>query len=168
MLKKYNRGIAPILGDGNCLFRALSKLTFWTEDWHALVRSLLMEFVSLNQVVFQEYCSEDIAQHILKMKHIRTWGGHVELQAASFLLKLPIYVLTQRDGNDAFYWEVFRPRQIELVFPETEISKPPGVHHYELCHSMRCHYDVITLSDGTAPVDPPSLEQQHSYMKLDD
>ena len=108
-LKSFRRGIAPILGDGNCLFRAMSKLTYYSEDWHSLVRSILVEFISLNKDVFKELCSEDINDHIRNLKHLTTWGTHVEIKAASYLLNIPIYVCTQKDGNDEFYWEVFKP-----------------------------------------------------------
>ena len=91
-LQSLDRGIVPILGDGNCLFRALSKLTYGSEEWHSFMRQTLIDFVSLNREVFQSYCTEDITDHLSKMKYDRRWGTHVELQAAAFLLKLPICV----------------------------------------------------------------------------
>ena len=81
-LKSFDRGIVPILGDGNCLFRALSKLTYGEEEWHSFMRALLVEFVSQNREIFQSYCTGDITHHLSKMKHERSWGIHVELQAA--------------------------------------------------------------------------------------
>ena len=47
-LMSFKRGIIPVLGDNNCLFRALSRLMFDSEDWHAFVRQQLVEFESLN------------------------------------------------------------------------------------------------------------------------
>lgn len=41
------------------------------------------------------------------MKYDRTWGTYVELQAAASLLKLPIYVFTQKSGSDGYYWDIF-------------------------------------------------------------
>ena len=168
-LESFSRGIVPILGDGNCLFRAHSKLTYGDEEWHSFMRALLVEFVSLNQEVFRSYCIVNITDYLSKMKHERTWGTHVELQAAASLLKLPIYVFTQKSGSGEYYWEVFKPirdAQTVLKLPESAIQKPLGVHHYEICHTMRCHYDIITLSDGFRPIEPPHIEPQHSYLEI--
>ena len=68
-LQSLDRGIVPILGDGNCLFRALSKLTYGSEEWHSFMRQTLIDFVSLNREVFQSYCTEDITDHLSKMKY---------------------------------------------------------------------------------------------------
>ena len=48
-LKSYNRQILPILGDGNCLFRAISQIIFETEDYPQQIRKVLVE---LNKDVF--------------------------------------------------------------------------------------------------------------------
>ena len=75
------------------------------------MRALLVEFVSLNQEVFRSYCIVDITDHLSKMKYERTWGTHVELQAAASLLKpyQSSYVFTQKSGSGEYYWEVFKP-----------------------------------------------------------
>ena len=128
-----------------------------------------MEFISLNKDVFKELCSEDINDHIRNLKHLTTWGTHVEIKAASYLLNIPIYVCTQKDGNDEFYWEVFKPNCTRILkFPESKLVKPAGVWHYELCHSMRCHYDIVVLEDGSIPTDPPPLPSPNTvYIELE-
>ena len=133
------------------------------------MRALLVEFVSLNREIFQAYCEEDITDHLSKMKHERSWGTHVELQAAASLLQLPIYVFTQKNGSDDYYWEVFKPirnGQTVLKFPESDTENPRAVHHYEICHNMRCHYDIMTLSDGLRPIEPPYIQTQHIYSEI--
>lgn len=165
-LQSLDRGIVPILGDGNCLFRALSKLTYGSEEWHSFMRQTLVEFVSLNHEVFQSYCTEDITDHLSKTKHDRRWGTHVELQAAASLLKLPIYVFTQKSGSGDYYWEIFKPMKEPLKLPDSAIEKPQGVDHYEICHTLGCHYDIIILGDGLRPIEPPFIETQHSYLNI--
>ena len=107
------------------------------------------------------------------MKHERTWVTHVELQAAASLLKpyQSSYVFTQKSGSGEYYWEVFKPvrdAQTVLKLPESAIQKPLGVHHYEICHTMRCHYDIITLNDGHGlrPIELPNIVPQHSYLEI--
>ena len=72
----------------------------------------------------------------------------VELQAAASLLKLPIYVFTQKGGSGDYYWEIFKPMKDPLKLPDSTIEKPRGVDHYEICHTLGCRYDLITLTDG--------------------
>ena len=100
------------------------------------------------------------------MKHERTWGTQLELQAAASLLKLPIYVFTQKDGSGDYYWEIFKPINSPLRSPDTTIEKPLGVHHYELCHTQGCHYDLIVQGDGRWPIEPPFIKTQHIYLDI--
>lgn len=165
-LQSFNRGIKPILGDGNCLFRAFSQLTFGTEDYHSHIRAVLVDFESTNSDIFQSYCTEDITNHLLRIKLQKTWGTHVELQAAACLLELPIYVCTQKSGSGQFYWEVFKPLKTKFTIPKNKIEKPCGIHHYEICHTMRMHYDIITARDGSMPFEPPHIQTEHIYMSV--
>lgn len=167
----FRRGIRPVLGDGNCLFRALSSLTYGQEEWHSLIRRVIVEFITLNSKVFKEYCEGDIVQHINQLKHQTSWGSHVELIAAAHLLNLPIYVCTTKDGSNEHYWEIFKHRGSldKFKFPESKLVKPAGVWHYELCHTMHCHYDIIVLEDGTIPNNPPILKHSGfvDYIEID-
>ena len=63
-LQSLDHWIVPIMGDGNCLFRALSKLTYGNKEWHSFIRQALVKFISLNCEVFQSYCTEDITDHL--------------------------------------------------------------------------------------------------------
>ena len=110
-LMSFNRGIIPVLGDGNCLFRALSRLMFDSEDWHAFVRQQLVEFESLNSSLMQSYCDGNVSNHISRVKYLTAWGTHVELVAAASLLQMPIYVCTQKCGNGEYFWELFKPTE---------------------------------------------------------
>ena len=107
--KFFNQGITSVLGDSNCLFRALSRLMFDSEDWHAYVRQQLIEFESLNSSLMQSYCDDNISNHISRVKYLTTWSTHVELVAATSLLQTPIYVCMQKCGNGEYYWELFKP-----------------------------------------------------------
>ena len=167
-LMSFNRGIIPILGDGNCLFRALSRRMFDSEDWHAFVRQQLVEFESLNSSLMQSYCDGNISDHISRVKYLTVWGTHVELVAAASLLQMPIYVCTQKCGNGEYYWEVFNPiENSRLRFSESlTLNKPVGIDHFEICHTMRCHYDIITMSDGLRPINPPKVQFEHHFTSL--
>ena len=104
------------------------------------------------------------------MKHLTSWGSHVEIQAASWLLGLPIYVCTRKDGSGELYWEVFKDKELkcQLKFPESKLVKPAGVWHYELCHTQNCHYDIICMKDRSIPRDPPPIKQTIVHAVIED
>ena len=67
---------------------------YGTEDLHAKMRSLLVDFVSKNQPLFQPLViSGKLEEHIQYMLHSRQWGTQVELQAASTLFQMDLYTL---------------------------------------------------------------------------
>lgn len=161
-LESYDRKIHPILGDGNCLFRALSYLIFWEEDYHQQIRKLLIDFIVLNRDIFSKYCKEHtLEQHVAHIKYDATWGTDIEIRAAAAYLQRPIYVCTQRSQSLEYYWDYFAPLTTAMLtsgdyFANIYHSRPlPS--HFEICHSNRCHYDIITMSDGNQATSPPKI-----------
>ena len=57
-----------MLGDGNCLFRALGLILYNTEMSHDRVRQLLVDFVSHNKANFLPYCNNNIEEHLGRMR----------------------------------------------------------------------------------------------------
>ena len=150
--------IHPILGDGNCLFRALSHLILGVEDYHRQVRLTLVDYTTRNQKVFTKYytplCS--LEEHTARMKYETIWGTDLEIRVAAAYFQLPIYVCTQKSGDLTYYWECFQPVPSSILQPLIhqyfETPYINALHHLELCHSDRCHYDTIVMSDGLRPV----------------
>ena len=75
------------------------------------------------------------------------------------------YVFTQKYGSGDYYWEIFKPMKEPLKLPELAVEKPRGVDHYEICHTLGCHYDIIQ-ADGLGSVEHPYIETKHSYFKI--
>lgn len=170
-LESYSRKIYPILGDGNCLFRALSYLLFGIEDYHHQVRKLLIEVIALNSDIFSQYCTDyDLNKHVARMKYETIWGTDVEIRAAASFLRLPVYVCTQKSKSLEYYWDCFTPLVTKApstgdYFSNIWHSKPlPS--HLEICHNHRCHYDVITELDGSLPVTMPTLSSAVTHIDL--
>ena len=86
-LKSYDQKIYPILGDGNCLFRALSQLLFEKEDYHQQIRKVLIEILILNSEVFSKYCTDSsLDEHVAHMKYETIWGTDIEIQSCCCIL----------------------------------------------------------------------------------
>lgn len=158
------------MGDGNCLFRALSYLLCGREDHHLQIRHMLVDFTTTNQKTFSRYCTfNTFEEHTSRMKYETVWGTNLELHAAASYLQLPIYVCTQRSKTLEYYWECYRPLQTLNPPKEHFISDIPQtktLDHLEICHRDRCHYDVVTMSDGLRPVSPPPLQNTTLYLNL--
>lgn len=76
--------VIHIHGDGNCLFRAIGRHPHIKLD-HLDVRHVVVTYIEDNKDCFSEFMEDDILieNHIENMKITGTWGGEVEVVAAS-------------------------------------------------------------------------------------
>ena len=117
-----------------------------------------------------KYCTlTNFEEHTSRMKYETVWGTDLELRAAASYLRLPIYVCTQRSKTLEYYWECYKPL-LDLSPPMknfiSDIPQAKLLGHLEICHRDRCHYDVVTMSDGLQPVSPPPLQNTTLYFNL--
>ena len=74
-LFQLKRGIEAIQGDGNCLFRALSRILCDNENHHNFIRRTLVTFATNNKTWLQKFCHPvPIDGHLNGMKLDRIWG----------------------------------------------------------------------------------------------
>ncbi len=93
MLGKQRR-IDNIKGDGNCLFRAISKELLGHEKFHNLVRQFIVQFITTNSKQFQEYLAKGkIEAHLQRMRNIGQWGTSVEIYGLATLLRTEVCLL---------------------------------------------------------------------------
>ena len=82
---RFNMRLVPVIGDGNCLFRALSHIIFGDESEHNNVRISLIHTFELSPYVaafcsIQGYNVITLQQHLNAMKRTGvTWGTVNEL-----------------------------------------------------------------------------------------
>ncbi|EIN05764.1 cysteine proteinase [Punctularia strigosozonata HHB-11173 SS5] len=83
---------APTLGDGNCLFRALSDQLHGTPAHHATLRRDVCDWIEQHKARYEPFCDDErgIDTHLSCMRQQgksplvsppRTYGGHMELSA---------------------------------------------------------------------------------------
>ena len=159
LLTQQGRALHPIIGDGNCFFRALSYVIYDTEDFHDSVRGTIVQFAELNADSFTKYCtSGNMQTHIQNMKRERVYATQMEAHVAASCLQRQVYIYTQKHGSGEFYWERFDPIPLQALKPHS-VKSCIGMHpfrcHIELCHVNHCHYDVVTLQDGEPCPEPP-------------
>ena len=107
----YNRTAHRIIGDGNCLFRALSFLVFRNQDSHQRIRHLLVDFERLNPLIFAQYCHPlTLEEHTARMTRQHVWGTQTDIMAAAAYFRVPVYVALKRtpDAYGQYYWAQFK------------------------------------------------------------
>ncbi|GAA5825367.1 hypothetical protein JCM10212_004091, partial [Sporobolomyces blumeae] len=104
---------ANILGDGNCLFRALSDQLYGSPSSHLSIRSRLCDELDLESERYRVFVDEDEYRggwngYVREMRQPGTYGTHIELSAFVRVYKRPIkifqpglvYVMQVDDDRD--------------------------------------------------------------------
>lgn len=86
-------------GDGNCLFRSLSRQLFGDPSKHLRVRHAAMLYISINRELYAPFLEEGmtIDSYIAEMSQSGSWGGETELSAVANLFQVKIHVYTLAD-----------------------------------------------------------------------
>ena len=99
--------VHPILGDGNCLFRALSYVITGTQSYHADIRSkIIQHMIEIENLLFP-HTNMSLVSYLEQsgMANIGTWGTDIEIFTACSLLSTDIYVYTK--VGQCFKWQKF-------------------------------------------------------------
>ncbi len=121
------------------------------------VRSLLFQFVTLNQACFQAYCLPlRVEEHTRRMSQNYVWGTHVEIFSLSLYSGKPVFTAVNK--GQEYYWAKYMGPSQPLVYPSHQIKLPADLDHFEICHVNNCHYEVCLTDDGgTIPNTPPYI-----------
>ena len=171
-MAKSDRKVAPVKGDGNCFFRALSYQLFGKEELHSTVRLELYRVENRNQEIFQQHVTEgiSIAQHLNTLLSPSSWETQVEVVAAASLFNIPLYYCTEE--NSTYKWNVIKPLTDKHFKPlvicplltplddSIELLRP---EHFELLYVTNTHYNAIVSSTtGGVFADHPVLSNHTS------
>ena len=78
-------------GDNNWMFRALSRSTFGSPEYHRQIRKLVADYIVSNRSRFEESIP-GFDNYIYMMRNFEVWGGNHELQAFSELYGVTIEI----------------------------------------------------------------------------
>ena len=160
-LSLTNRKVDKVLGDGNCLFRALAKQITGISKKHAELRQLLMTFEEINHPIFARLTATleppiTFAEHIKSRKQDRCWGTTVEIFAAATLFNIDIYEATDSLVPGTPRWMKFSPRKYSTIKGlEKACFNTLNVQWIEILYTDKCHYDSIISADGKRLSCPP-------------
>ena len=128
-----------IVGDGNCLFRALAHSITGSEEQHMDVRRGIVSHMRTigNLLVGGHVREGDIDTYIdsSRIEHDREWGMDVEILTLAHMLKTPVYTYHE----DTKSWNRYSPNAVERSLDESNISER-GMY----IRLARSHFDVVS------------------------
>ena len=125
-----------MLGDGNCLFRALSYVMTDRQVYHAQVRNKIINHMRSIENVLVPHINTSLKCYLDKtgMAESGVWGTDIEILSASSLLSTDIFVYT-KFGN-TYKWQKFSRTMLGGKKPDNNCS-------IYLNHTNTFHYDVV-------------------------
>ncbi|TCD64864.1 hypothetical protein EIP91_003568 [Steccherinum ochraceum] len=86
---------APTLGDGNCLFRALSDQLYGTDHYHASLRQAICNWIQSHKHRYAPFVDDErgLDVHLECMRQQATYGGHLELSAFAHMTRRNVKVI---------------------------------------------------------------------------
>ena len=150
-LQQQDRMIDHIIGDGNCMFRSLSKELFGTQCHHLELRKLILNFEEHNPNIIRSLSNDEVQLHLDRIRQESEWGSATELVALASMLQVPVFTFTNSASHTYSYsWHRYSPLQLEnLSFQLNPALKvlakrfANANYHIELLHYSACHYDRI-------------------------
>lgn len=132
--KREQSSIHHIVGDGNCLFRAVSYVMSGSQEHHDILRKLAVEKMYSMGSKFTRITGENATDYIkrTKMNELGVWGTEVEIYALSTLLKTCIFVFLSNENNNS--WIPHYPRLDPGDLCESECIYLRNKHY---------HFDVV-------------------------
>jgi len=155
-LKKQDRTIDRVLGDGNCLSRALSRQLTGVQDYHIQLRGIIAQCeskIALFQELHAAINETEFTEHLKNIRRNCTWGINLEIIVTATLFGLDVYVAMDSYRPGKSTWLKYSPNTLAVAelhhssIKDLSSSFPILSHKksqwLELAHVSRCHFDVI-------------------------
>lgn len=163
-LGSTGRQIDSIRGDGNCFFRALSKVIYGSQLFHNDVRQAVVDVIAKYPKRFEAFTDGNISDHIRKMREDKTWATQTEIYAAATLLNRDIYILSADQTGEMYRWLLFKPQF------KYNASATGCKCYITLCHTHGNHYDRIAACESSCncSLPPPEMSGVKGSVDLTD
>ena len=153
-----------VLPDGNCMFCALSHQLYGSDQHHVHVRSMLLEVIESNKIIYQPYWIEDTPwgkttfnEHLQRVALVGSWGTQVELQAVSGCFNVTVFVCSPNPSGIVRWEKKATPKNYDNVnIPAMSLQATlPFTHsHIELCYSNYHYKSILPAEKGTQLLPP--------------
>ena len=91
----------PVIGDGNCLFRAFSLLLTGSQASHQHIREFIAFFMFTNQQLFSSLTGGSALKYLTDSGMLQTgvWGTELEIVAFATILNCRVYVFSKHGAS---------------------------------------------------------------------
>ena len=164
ILSKRGKCIHKVVGDGNCLFRALAFILYGTEDDRDKVKLCILEFEGQNGDLYREFVPEgntSLEDHIQALRKPNAWGTHFELKAAATVYQMDVRVFMQISSTTDYHELDFHPYKLQHPLVKPPLAKE--IDTLELCHTNNNHFDCIVDKKEDVPSECPTLPHSVSH-----
>ena len=126
-LNESNLRVQQEVGDGSCLFRALSRRVTRNAEDHAQLREAIVDYIARERSSFEDFVPGDFDNYVAEMRKDGTWGGELEIAAFSRLHDISVHVWSAAGADYDSNYE--RPPSNE---PPLDLSYHDGSHYNTL------------------------------------
>jgi len=136
------RRLVPVLGDGNCLFRALAIGFYGDPNRHGEVRKEIVQEMRAHEDRYAHFHAEDVSfdEYLAKMSEDTAWGGELEIRAFENLRQCWVVVVqAKRDGGV----EIVRKHSNTNVEAADDSASMENRSRVYVLYSGESHYDAL-------------------------
>ena len=143
-LQEYNLYRTDIVGDGNCLYRAISFCLYGTEVYHSSLRKLAVDHIEQNVDDFRFYLCDDPSNstlilegqsYLASLRQPGSFAGQESILALSKVLSINILVTIGGDSQNP---------QVKTL--EHNLAQSPNIVHLVWTRSGGGHYEAVVLN----------------------
>lgn len=84
--------VRKMLGDGNCMFRAIADQVYGDPEMYDVVRQACIDYMERERDHFSQFVTENFTSYCRRKRRDKVYGNNVELQAFCELYNRPILV----------------------------------------------------------------------------
>lgn len=156
-MEAHGLHVVEMVGDGNCLFRAVSHQMYLNEDRHVELRALCCDFMIRHRDRYESFCSTNFDEYIKHLRKDGTWGDHLEIKALEEIFDrlIIIYNSDSKLITPMNLININEKKKLEQVAMRTNTP----IHPILISYHGRVHYNSVFNEKWTLPL--PLREDSH-------
>ena len=127
--------IEEMLGDGNCLYRAVAWQIYGDQEKHQTVRGETVKHINARRSYFSHF-DTNIDDRLSEQLRNYSWGGHLEIAAISELYNVGVTV-----------WELSHSGELVTPFDTSKMAASKGLKVIYLVRQRRIHYNGLMMKN---------------------
>ena len=119
-LENYIRGIEETRGDGNCFFRAVSRMVYASNEYHLHVRSQAITYLREQRDEFEGFITNEynnsIVAYIRSMSQDCHWEDNPIIRATADALNIEIHIVSSAQKTPTIIFRTLTDNPTQTIF----------------------------------------------------